>query len=220
MEILQDIDFKNINRGMQANETFSLPFDIEQIERALNNAYYAEVIKRNRSYNTDSEIFDKAHRIAKWLTNKQSRPGLLLYGKVGTGKTTFVNAICRVINFCCKAEPNERTLHDSKRVISMIRAKDIVEAWQNDKDYFNRMCNVPLLAVDEFGIEAIDVKSYGNTNEPIIDMLSSRYDRQRTTIISSNLDMEGIKERYGERLQDRFNEMFTTISFNGQSFRN
>ena len=39
------------------------------------------------------------------------------------------------------------------------------------------------------------------------------------TIITSNLDDEGIEQRYGARITDRFEEMFDRISFDNESYR-
>ena len=145
---------------------------------------------------------------------------MLLYGTVGTGKTTMLNAICRVINTFTKPSYSDIVLDDDKTVtVKVVRAKDVVLAWQDNMVRYKQMCNVELLGIDELGVEAIDVKTFGNANEPIIDLLSTRYDKQRCTMISSNLDMEAIGDRYGDRLQDRFVEMFKTIAFTGKSFR-
>jgi len=44
---------------------------------------------------------------------------------------------------------------DYKKAIDTVRAKDVVDAYQNDRGLYDRMCKVKLLAIDEFGIEAI-----------------------------------------------------------------
>ena len=189
-----------------------------ELINALTRAYNAEVVSRGYKMEVVPRI--AIDKVAQWLGMKEGRVGLLLYGTVGTGKTTMLNAICRVINTFAKPNYHEITLDDDKsKAVKVIRAKDVIEAWQNDRDRYNKMCRVELLGIDEFGVEAIDVKTFGNANEPIIDLLSTRYDKQRCTMISSNLDMEAIGTRYGDRLQDRFVEMFKTIAFTGKSFR-
>lgn len=189
-----------------------------ELINALTRAYNAEVV--SRGYKMEVVPRTAIDKVAQWLGMQEGRVGLLLYGTVGTGKTTMLNAICRVINTFAKPDYHEITLDDDRsKAVKVIRAKDVIEAWQNDRDRYNKMCRVELLGIDEFGVEAIDVKTFGNANEPIIDLLSTRYDKQRCTMISSNLDMEAIGTRYGDRLQDRFVEMFKTIAFTGKSFR-
>ena len=55
-------------------------------------------------------------------------------------------------------------------------------------------------------------------------MLTYRYDRRLPTFVTTNLaqrpeDGETLRQRYGDRLADRFNEMFFVIAFYNQSYR-
>lgn len=204
----------------QRNRFFLPVEDYGDLIKPITMAYSACVRERGGDMEIDADLNEKIGKVAKWLSLPYGRPGLLLYGNVGTGKTTMLNATCRLINYAVKPAYDELAFNDDTRqAISMIRAKDVVEAYMNDRKTFDKMCRVELLAIDEFGIEAIDVKSFGNSNEPIIDLLSTRYDRQRVTLISSNLDLDEVRNRYGLRLQDRFVEMFTMIGFTGNSYR-
>lgn len=211
-------DFNRMYLGKEAVGKFRLPYTKDEMIPIIAHAYKNEVALRGCSY-VDGNTQQIAN-VADWITSLYGRIGLLLYGTVGTGKTTMLRALCTVINYCMKPEYNELTLHDySPKVVNIIRAKDVVSAYQDDKQQYEKMCKVELLAIDEFGVEAIDVKTYGNVNEPIIDLLSVRYDRQRCTMISSNLDLESVRNRYGNRLEDRFVEMFKMVAFTGNSYR-
>lgn len=218
MEFKENVDFSRMYYGRVKVEKFHLPFTKAEIVPILADAYFHEVQLRGGNYQSGNE--SQINNIAEWLAADCGRVGLLLYGTVGTGKTTLLKAICSVINYCMKPEYGELTLDSAfPKAVNTIRAKDVVSAYQNDRDLYDRMCKVQILAIDEFGVEAIDVKSYGNTNEPIIDLLSLRYDKQRCTMISSNLDLESIGSRYGNRLEDRFVEMFKMVAFTGNSYR-
>lgn len=212
--------FSDVCKAIQTRPRFALPFDVKDIANALNAAYNAEVAARNCKMDAGDDYLAKVRSVAEWSADGYGRVGLLLYGNVGTGKTTMMYALCRVINYFVRPEYNELVIDDDyKKAINIVRAKDVVDTYQNDRGLYDRMCKVSLLAIDEFGIEAIDVKSYGNSNEPIIDLLSMRYDRRLCTVISSNLDLAEIRNRYGIRLQDRFVEMFKMVAFNGKSYR-
>lgn len=217
MEILDKPIWNNLDI-ISKRERFCIPIAVNSLIADLTRAYNTEVFARG---NELQEIPNAAiEKSSQWLAQKDGRVGLLLYGTVGTGKTTMLNAICRVINTFAKPEYGEVTIDDDRSVaVKVIRAKDVIAAWQENKIRFSQMCRCELLAIDEFGVEAIDVNTYGNTNEPIIDLLSTRYDKQKCTLISSNLDIETIGDRYGARLQDRFVEMFKTIAFTGKSYR-
>lgn len=202
-------------------ERFALPYSESDIAKALMIGYDAEVIQRGCKIQNDNiGTKEIAETIAKWMIDPKEKPGLLLYGTVGTGKTTMLKAVCRVINSCLEAENDRDRLGTfGKEVISMIRAKDVLDAYQTNNEFYKKMMSVKFIAIDEIGVESIDVKSYGNVSEPLIDLLSTRYDKQKMTLVSSNLDLKQVSERYGLRLADRFNEMFKKIAFVGASYR-
>lgn len=217
MTINETLDLATIAK-VNKPKRFFLPFDQQIIQDALTKAYQAEVYQRGGTEVQCNEAIIKD--MARWLTDPDGKPGLLLYGSVGTGKTTALYALRRVINAVCKAERNDNTLLGyGKSVIEIVKAKEIVEAYTQVPMHYSNMKRVDLLAIDELGVENVDVKNYGNASEPIIDLLSNRYDKMKVTAISSNLTMKQIEERYGLRLADRFNEMFHKIAFTGKSFR-
>ena len=54
---------------------------------------------------------------------------------------------------------------------------------------------------------------------PLIDLISIRYEEQLFTMITTNLKPNDIRERYGDRIADRFNEMLEKIVFENPSYR-
>jgi DNA replication protein DnaC len=60
---------------------------------------------------------------------------------------------------------------------------------------------------------------FGNVMYPIIDILTKRYDMQLFTIITTNLTPAEIREKYGDRIADRMNEMMVKIIFNNPTYR-
>ena len=235
MKAKKNIDLKSIiDKAIERNNNtvtpsrFYLPYDCELVKTMLGVKYKAEVLSRIQPENykqLDEELVQNIGDVAKWLCNPQKRPGLLLFGKVGTGKTTLLRAICATINEVCERDTyengtRENTL-DNFRCISIVKAKGIINDYINpqSRPRYELMTKVSLMAIDELGVEPMESKSYGNVSEPLIDLFCERYDRQLLTIVSTNLGNAEIRQRYGTRLADRFNEMFATIPFNGQSFR-
>ena len=235
MKAKKNIDLKSIidkaierNNNTVAPSRFYLPYDCELVKTMLGVKYKAEVLSRIQSENykqLDAELVQNIGDVAKWLCDPQKRPGLLLFGKVGTGKTTLLRAICATINEVCERDTyengtRENTL-DNFRCISIVKAKGIINDYINpqSRPRYELMTKVSLMAIDELGVEPMESKSYGNVSEPLIDLFCERYDRQLLTIVSTNLGNAEIRQRYGTRLADRFNEMFATIPFNGHSFR-
>jgi DNA replication protein DnaC len=60
---------------------------------------------------------------------------------------------------------------------------------------------------------------FGNVLCPIVDLLTKRYDMQLFTIITTNLTPSEIREKYGDRIADRMNEMMVKIIFNNDTYR-
>lgn len=223
MKVNNTISISELQKVAKPERFALLPFAANDIRDALLIAYEAEVKQRGNNMIGslgDKPMADLLQPIAQWLTDPNGKPGLLLYGSVGTGKTTALYAIRRVINAACQAERDDNTLLGyGKEVIEVVKAKEIVQSYTDNSLHYLNLKRTDLLAIDELGVEPVDVKNYGNASEPIIDLLSYRYDKMKVTAISSNLTMKQIEERYGLRLADRFNEMFHKVAFTGKSFR-
>lgn len=201
-------------------DRFHLNYSVIDIQKALLMAYKSEVQQRNGTISNETQVASLLKPIAEWLVNPNGKYGLLLYGGVGTGKTTALYALRRVINAACRAERDDNTLTGyGKEVIEVVKAKEVVDSYTGNPMHFSNMKRTELLAIDELGVENVDIKNYGNENEPIIDLLSYRYDKLKVTALTSNLTMKQIEERYGLRLADRFNEMFYKVAFVGESYR-
>ena len=94
-------------------------------------------------------------------------------------------------------------------------------AWKNKNDFssWERIKTIPLLAIDDLGTEPREILDYGNVLNPIVDLLTKRYDEQLFTIFTTNLTLVQIREKYGDRIADRLNEMMDIIEFTNPTYR-
>ena len=76
-----------------------------------------------------------------------------------------------------------------------------------------------MLAIDDFGTEPLEVMDYGNVLYPITDLLTTRYDRNLYTILTTNLTPQETRPRYGDRIADRLNEMMGKVIFANSTYR-
>lgn len=228
MKVQRLIDFQNVealNRGLKAEkasrERFSL--EIPQVDAA--NAIYAamksEVEHRGGILQFDSDTQAHILQAAEWITNPEGKPGLLLCGMYGNGKTTLAKAIGSLISFITERELG----YENRKRVRFLKAKDICrmcaasEKFKDQYDDYAALFREEMMIIDELGEEPKDVMVYGMIHTPVIDILGERYDSQRLTIITTNLDVDALKEKYGGRIYDRFTEMLTSIVFENDSYR-
>lgn len=202
---------------------FRFPLKPEDAYRLLVACYANEVQYRNRQFEEHPDTLDRIWDMACFLTDEQPKFGAALMGMVGNGKTTLLYAFQQAVNFL-----NDRGLfgdtykeyRDFTIGIQIFTAKDLVRIAKTDWPRFEKIRDLSMLAIDDLGAEATEVKDYGDTLTPVVDLIEARYATQKFTLITSNLDPEEIKEHYGERVANRLKEMVSYIIFGEQeSFR-
>lgn len=192
---------------------FRFPMTTEQAKGFLTAAYQTEVERRHRKFLDDDLIKKHIEEVAKFFTEKHSKFGLMLCGKCGNGKTTMLYAVQLVINYLGRSG-----LIEEKTIgIRIIDAKDIAAYMKENVRI--KICQEPMLAIEDMGREPTEVVDYGNITCPIIDLLEYRYNNQLFTFITTNLKVTDIRKKYGDRIADRFNEMMKIMPFTNDSYR-
>lgn len=136
--------------------------------------------------------------------------GLLLKGSVGTMKTTLAVAVL------------QQHIYDGGwgRFISMaslldnifsLKAKDASEWVKFEQD----LRETPLLVLDDMGSEHTE----GWVLTKVDAIISERWNRCRSIIITTNLSTEQLKSTYAERVIDRLRNTMQVINFSGGSLR-
>lgn len=163
--------------------------------------YELEVEHRGNVFINDENTHEKVTRVARWLFSSKQR-GLILMGTMGNGKSTILHVINRLFK-------STSTFGD---------AQDIFEHFKKSQGSM-RYWDEPLLLIDDMGIEPIRCLVFGEEYYPISRLLLHRYDKQLTTIIATNLDIDEIRSRYGDRVVDRMKETFSVITYEHKSYR-
>lgn len=142
---------------------------------------------------------DMLEEVERWMDS--GNPGLVLMGSVGTGKTTLAYAM--------------RDAWDTPLTIARVRKCDkIADLIKQDESWKREIAGYTgLLVLDDFGTEP---KVWGEESIPYI--LYRRIENGLATIITTNLNTEQIRQRYGERIADRL-RTYDQIVMNYQSLR-
>ena len=193
-------------RGQMNTEArFKLHMTQEQAYTLLKCCYRAEVESRNRNWVCDEQTERVLNDVAEWLTDGNGKFGLMFCGNVGNGKTTMLNAIVRAVRYMREG----LRIEDATTIAQVI--KDPVE--------FGTIRAVKHLGIDDMGVEPLEVLDYGNVIYPMVELINYRYSRQLLTIITTNLTPKQIREKYGDRIADRFNEMMHRVIFTNETYR-
>ena len=132
---------------------------------------------------------------------------LYLYGPSGTGKTFLASCIAReLLN-----EGNLVLYRTSAQLMDDI--KDI--KFRDNKELENLVMNYELLIIDDLGTEM--VSDLAKTE--IFNLINIRLLHKKKMIISSNLKLENIRDKYSERLSSRIIGDFIFVPFFGEDLR-
>ena len=150
-----------------------------------------------------------------WL--KAGKRGLLLYGNCGTGKSKLMQALFHLLAYYYNRAEIAKRIYKASVIAKGEHEGSVEKIYRCLSD--EKFDTWRYLGIDDLGTEPVIVKKWGTETSPIIDILCERYDAMKVTVLSTNLNMENIREAYGERIFDRICEMYDRISFNFQSFR-
>lgn len=187
----------------------------------LTAAYQYEVQKRQRRFVLDNNTEDNLIELAEYLTQPSPKFGIMCCGTCGNGKTTLLYAFQRVVNYLQSRGHFSFLDSDNtqfKGAIEILRAKEIAQISHSMKE-FKSLVKRPMLAIDDMGTEPAEIYDYNNINTPVTDVIDYRYNHQLFTFITTNLTPKQIKDKYKERIADRFNEMLHVIVFKNISYR-
>ncbi|HLW84608.1 MAG TPA: ATP-binding protein [Candidatus Sulfotelmatobacter sp.] len=190
------------------------------------------------NYDTDfpaaNPSLAEAHFMASAFAEKygpHGDRGLLIIGKIGTGKTHLGVGIIKklILN---KGVPC--LFYDYRELLKEIQNSYNAAVQTTELDVLRPVFDTEVLVLDELGA----VKPTEWVWDTVSLILNSRYNDQRTTIITTNFDdqpaasaagsysaaraaarAETLGDRIGERMRSRLHEMCRVITLDGTDFR-
>ncbi|MGI6160753.1 MAG: ATP-binding protein [Christensenellales bacterium] len=136
---------------------------------------------------------------------------MLFIGKAGLGKTYMMESVCREVS----SRGHGVIFITAYRLIEIIMQSGFGD---ERATAVSELISCPLLAIDDLGSEPM----YNNmTVEILFNILNERMTRRRHTLICTNLVLERIQERYGDRIASRLFDTGSTIIslFKGRDLR-
>jgi len=145
------------------------------------------------------------------------KPGidnLLFYGTTGLGKTFLCNCIAKAL-----LDKGEIVVYHSAFKILEILEVNRFNKDVDDKEYYKLQYNLlfesDLLIIDDLGTEMINSFS----SSELFNVINSRLNARKSTIISTNLSPIQVQESYSERISSRVFGQYNMLNFYGPDVR-
>lgn len=202
---------------------FRWKYSVDDCTCLLTAAYQAQVQARGGQCIMDGYTTSNIMNVAKAMNNLCGvKRGFILCGDCGNGKTTMMHAVAAATELLqddfgafTHYKPGYGTYKDDVHYTFA----DAMDCAYAERDGVFATAAKPILVIEDMGQEPLEVQSYGNIYNPVIDILEKRYERSLPTFITTNLDPQQLGKRYGKRIQDRLREMMFTIPFDNPSYR-
>lgn len=164
----------------------------------------------NAEFDTlDSDIKEKYHL----CHDNGKKNGLYIWGDVGTGKTHALYAIRKLIPF-----PEYKRIpdYDCDNILKMFQVLSDISEQTVHLNYISAHSSV--LFLDDFGAD--NPKDWRiSASVVMLRIIDYRYAHCLPTIISSNLSLNTLAEKYDSRIASRIKEMCHIINMKGSDKR-
>lgn len=154
----------------------------------------------NMKSGCNAEWNEKNYRpIVDWMADNKGK-GLLMLGGCGLGKSLIGMYILPLLI---------KDVH--RKVVNIFNAQEL-----NKK--IDEILNLHIVYIDDIGTED-NLNSYGNKRMPFAELCDAAEKKGKLLILTTNLNLEGLQKRYGDRVVDRLIATTKAVPFTGDSLR-
>lgn len=156
-------------------------------------------------------VCDYVSTFSKNLENNKEPKSFIFYGGKGTGKTHLSAAIANhLFN-----EDKDCYYEKFARLYLNYTAKSDFNADMNCLDYLDQLANYDLLIIDEI----LESHSKDNQIQFLNTVFDDRYEREKPTILVTNLTLKQFNDTIDSRIISRLYETGTAINFGNYDCR-
>lgn len=178
----------------------------------FSTAYYSEKLTDTASNATARELAKRALMQAHSFVDHFGRTyeNLLLYGNTGVGKTFLTNCIAKEL-----LDRRFSVLYFSSTNLFETLAKNTFNQNLDEEDSSGYILNCDLLIIDDLGTEMVN----SFVLSKFFDIINRRHLTGKSTLISTNLSVEALKETYTERSSSRILGNYILVKLIGSDIR-
>ncbi len=162
----------------------------------------------------DLQHFENAVSISHKFVDdfKKSYQNLLFYGTVGTGKSFLSGCIAREL-----LSQGLAVIYFSAAGLfeTLARYSFDVKLKETLYNFYKDLYNSDLVIIDDLGTEVTN----NFVASQLFSLLNERHLRQKATIISTNLNLEELRDRYQDRIFSRITSNYSLCRLSGPDIR-
>lgn len=162
----------------------------------------------------DLSRFEKCVKICRnFVQNfKQDYHNLFFYGTVGTGKSFLSGCIA---NELLKSGHSVIYFSSSGLFDTLARYSFDIKSKETLYNFYKDLYNCDLVIIDDLGTEVTN----SFVTSQLFACLNERHIRQKATIISTNLSLEELRDRYSDRVFSRITSNYKICKLTGPDIR-
>ena len=203
---LYDLEYNQANMGNVSKHTFK-NLNLNLFSDKINVEKYGLNISPRENI---KNIVSSCIKFVNNLDNPNVK-NLLFSGNTGLGKTYLSNAIV--------AEALNKGNTVLYQTAPVMLDTLISKMFKNDTSFSENLLNVDLLVIDDLGTETMNSMKFTELYKIINTRLLNQNGKATKTVISTNLDLQGLYNTYDERLVSRFIGHYDIYRFFGDDIR-
>lgn len=205
---LFDIEYNKSNISNIENDNF-FNFDINLYSDKIDEKLYSSNLSPRDNIRNIKEIADS------FISNfdNSTEKNLLFLGNTGLGKTFLSNCIANEL-----LKQGKTVLYQTAPVML-----DTIIDYRFNKpgatNIYDNILDVDLLIIDDLGTECMNSMKFSELFNVINTRLLNQNNHITKTIISTNLNLKELSEKYDERIFSRFVGFYNICRFFGEDIR-
>ena len=169
-----------------------------RLEARLPQRYRDVAFDRFPVTEIDPSVVSQVRRFTRDVdTSLDEGRGIWFFGDVGTGKTT----LAMLVSKAALAAGRTCAIYSLPRLLNVLR--DAIGNDESTLELLDRLNSVDLLHLDDVGAE----NSSDWVLEQLYSIINTRYEDQRSLVITTNLQPDELSEQIGERTVSRIIEI-------------